>query len=147
MDARAQRTIAAVEAMYRDQDFSRIASVVTPDLVVDWSNSVGPYNGVYRGLDEARGFLESFSEAFAEVEWRASDPIQVGDRLALQGNVTTLGRGSGVTSTGRGGQAWVFDDHPFYVLLDLAVGGTYGGEPDSSTPFPRSLLVDYVPLR
>jgi beta-glucanase (GH16 family) len=44
------------------------------------------------------------------------------------------------------GMSWVFDGHPFFVLLDLAVGGNYGGEPDATTVFPQRLLVDYVRL-
>ncbi|HEX8954556.1 MAG TPA: glycoside hydrolase family 16 protein [Polyangia bacterium] len=38
---------------------------------------------------------------------------------------------------------WVFD-HPFGVILDLAVGGGYVGSPDATTTFPQTLLVDYV---
>jgi len=38
---------------------------------------------------------------------------------------------------------WVFE-HPFFVLLNLAVGGAWPGNPDASTPFPRQMLVDYV---
>jgi len=38
---------------------------------------------------------------------------------------------------------WAFD-HPFFIILNLAVGGTYLGPPDGSTPFPQALLVDYV---
>lgn len=38
---------------------------------------------------------------------------------------------------------WVFD-HPFYLLLNLAVGGNWPGSPDESTVFPQSLVVDYV---
>jgi beta-glucanase (GH16 family) len=38
---------------------------------------------------------------------------------------------------------WVFD-HPFYIILNLAVGGTYVGSPDASTTFPQTLLVDWV---
>jgi beta-glucanase (GH16 family) len=41
------------------------------------------------------------------------------------------------------GSSWVFN-HPFFVVLDLAVGGHYVGSPDSSTVFPQDLLVDYV---
>jgi len=33
---------------------------------------------------------------------------------------------------------------PFYMILNLAVGGNWPGSPDSSTPFPSLLLVDYV---
>ena len=41
------------------------------------------------------------------------------------------------------GQQWPFD-HPFYLLLNLAVGGTWPGPPDSGTPLPARMLVDYV---
>lgn len=41
------------------------------------------------------------------------------------------------------GTQWVYD-HPFGIILDLAVGGTYVGSPDASTMFPQTLLVDYV---
>ncbi|MCT2582818.1 glycoside hydrolase family 16 protein [Actinophytocola gossypii] len=42
-----------------------------------------------------------------------------------------------------GGQRWVFD-HPFYLILNLAVGGYWPGDPDASTPFPNTLVIDYV---
>ncbi|MDF7798281.1 glycoside hydrolase family 16 protein [Pontiellaceae bacterium B1224] len=38
---------------------------------------------------------------------------------------------------------WVFD-HPFFFLLNLAVGGQWPGYPDSTTVFPQQMLVDYV---
>ncbi|MCP2327141.1 beta-glucanase (GH16 family) [Hamadaea flava] len=38
---------------------------------------------------------------------------------------------------------WVYD-HPFYVILNLAVGGDWPGSPDATTPFPAQMLVDYV---
>ena len=41
------------------------------------------------------------------------------------------------------GAAWVFQ-HNFFVLFDLAVGGYWPGNPDSSTVFPQKMLVDYV---
>jgi len=42
-----------------------------------------------------------------------------------------------------GGRQWVFD-HPFFIILNLAVGGYWPGDPDGSTPFPNTLTVDYV---
>ncbi|MFJ8923103.1 ricin-type beta-trefoil lectin domain protein [Streptomyces sp. NPDC102415] len=42
-----------------------------------------------------------------------------------------------------GGRQWVFDK-PFFVILNLAVGGYWPGDPDASTSFPQQLLVDYV---
>ncbi|HEY6946419.1 MAG TPA: glycoside hydrolase family 16 protein [Candidatus Acidoferrum sp.] len=41
------------------------------------------------------------------------------------------------------GGTWVFD-HPFFLLLNVAVGGTWPGSPDNTTVFPQQMLVDYV---
>jgi beta-glucanase (GH16 family) len=38
---------------------------------------------------------------------------------------------------------WVFD-HPFFIIVNVAVGGGYPGNPDSTTTFPQLLTVDYV---
>jgi len=38
---------------------------------------------------------------------------------------------------------WVFD-RPFYIVLNLAVGGSFVGSPNSETSFPQTMLVDYV---
>ena len=35
-------------------------------------------------------------------------------------------------------------DQPFFVIMNLAVGGTFPGSPNSSTPFPGDMQVDYV---
>lgn len=50
------------------------------------------------------------------------------------------------------GHVWVFDEpfnrpgepHPFYLLLNLAVGGSWPGSPDASTVFPAKMLIDWV---
>jgi beta-glucanase (GH16 family) len=41
------------------------------------------------------------------------------------------------------GNKWVYD-HPFFVILNLAVGGDWPGSPDSGTSFPQTMTVDYV---
>jgi beta-glucanase (GH16 family) len=38
---------------------------------------------------------------------------------------------------------WIYD-HPFYLILNLAVGGDFPGPPNAATPFPSRMLVDYV---
>jgi hypothetical protein len=40
---------------------------------------------------------------------------------------------------------WVFD-HPFFMLLNVAVGGNFGGAVGSDTTFPQAMTVDYVRL-
>jgi len=42
-----------------------------------------------------------------------------------------------------GGTTWVFD-HPFFLLLNVAVGGGWPGDPDGTTTFPQQMTVDYV---
>ena len=39
---------------------------------------------------------------------------------------------------------WVFNDRPFYMLINLAVGGSFVGNPNTETEFPQTMLVDYV---
>ena len=41
------------------------------------------------------------------------------------------------------GARWVFD-HPFFVILNVAVGGHWPGYPDETTTFPQEMVVDYV---
>ncbi len=41
------------------------------------------------------------------------------------------------------GKRWVFD-HPFFIILNVAVGGDFPGSPGASTIFPQRMLVDYV---
>jgi beta-glucanase (GH16 family) len=41
------------------------------------------------------------------------------------------------------GAKWVYD-HPFFILLNVAVGGEWPGNPDATSIFPQAMLVDYV---
>ncbi len=41
------------------------------------------------------------------------------------------------------GRKWVYD-HPFFLLVNLAIGGYWPGYPDETTTFPQQFLVDYV---
>lgn len=78
------------------------------------------------------GFDEGF-HVFA-VEWDPGRISWLVDDVAYKSirSPTVVGRGS-----------WVFD-HPFFILLNVAVGGGFVGDPDASTTFPQTMLVDYV---
>lgn len=41
------------------------------------------------------------------------------------------------------GTVWAFD-RPFFLILNVAVGGDWPGNPDTSTVFPQTMQVDYV---
>jgi beta-glucanase (GH16 family) len=38
---------------------------------------------------------------------------------------------------------WVYD-HPFFMILNVAVGGDFLGYPSELTPFPQRMTIDYV---
>lgn len=40
--------------------------------------------------------------------------------------------------------AWIFNDRPFYIILNVAIGGNLPGNPNAETEFPQSMIVDYV---
>jgi beta-glucanase (GH16 family) len=48
-----------------------------------------------------------------------------------------------VTNDNGGPSSWPFDC-PFYIILNLAVGGGWVGPPGPSTPFPATMEIDYV---
>jgi len=41
------------------------------------------------------------------------------------------------------GASWVYD-HDFFLLMNVAVGGNWPGNPDETTEFPQEMIVDYV---
>ncbi|MFD9942780.1 RICIN domain-containing protein [Nonomuraea sp. NPDC059023] len=47
------------------------------------------------------------------------------------------------TPASLGGNRWVFD-HPFFMIMNVAVGGHWPGYPDATTTFPQTMTVDYV---
>lgn len=96
------------------------------------------------GYSGARGISAAYSMPgggrFADdfhiyaVEWRPQE-IQ----FLVDGNLyaTVL-----PTSLPRGAR-WVFD-HPFFIILNVAVGGGWPGNPDATTTFPQTMEIDYV---
>jgi beta-glucanase (GH16 family) len=41
------------------------------------------------------------------------------------------------------GGPWVYD-HDFFMIMNVAVGGQWPGNPDGTTTFPQEMRVDYV---
>ncbi len=81
----------------------------------------------------ARGSFDEAFHVFA-VDWDSSSITWSVDGIAYR----TVERGDLPT-----GAPWVFD-HPFFVILNVAVGGNYVGGPSTSTSFPQTMTIDYV---
>jgi beta-glucanase (GH16 family) len=41
------------------------------------------------------------------------------------------------------GTEWVYN-HEFFLLLNVAVGGNYVGDPSDNSRFPQTMIIDYV---
>lgn len=98
----------------------------------------GPQAGVSRGyaLTTTLRSRESLAEGYHVygVEWTPGEivftldgiPYSTRTRASLPARAT-----------------WPFDK-PFFLILTLAVGGTWPGAPDASTPFPATMRVDWI---
>ncbi|MEV7085731.1 family 16 glycosylhydrolase [Streptomyces sp. NPDC093085] len=82
-------------------------------------------------LPNGQAFADDF-HTFA-VDW-APDAIT----WSVDGNVYQRR-----TPADLGGRSWVFNK-PFFLILNLAVGGYWPGDPDGGTAFPNQLVIDYV---
>jgi beta-glucanase (GH16 family) len=81
---------------------------------------------------------QRIADAFHEfaVEWDR-DPAEI--RWYVDGQLYQTRRPADLPS----GARWAFD-HPFFLLLNLAVGGRWPGNPDATTELPQTMKVDYV---
>jgi thiamine-phosphate pyrophosphorylase len=105
-----EAAVRALEATWRTRDFEALERFAAPDLVLDWSASMSPNRGVYRGLDAARGLFESVLDAFSETTWHAFGLVSLGERLAMEGRFRIRGSSSGVETAAVGGQLWTFEE-------------------------------------
>jgi len=68
------------------------------------------------------------------IEWEPGEiRFYLDDHLYFTGTKASLSAG----------KKWV-SDHPFFLILNVAVGGDWPGAPDATTVFPQKMLVDYV---
>lgn len=78
---------------------------------MDWSNSIGPLRGVYRGRTEVLEFWQSFLEAWDEVRWDPQEFIEVDEaRLIVVNRVRMRGKRSGADVEAIGVQLWTITD-------------------------------------
>ncbi|MFC9330687.1 ricin-type beta-trefoil lectin domain protein [Kitasatospora sp. NPDC057015] len=82
-------------------------------------------------LPDGRAFADDF-HVFA-VDWSPTAITWSVDGVAYETR----------TPADAAGHTWVFG-HPFFLVLNLAVGGDWPGSPDGSTSLPQTMTVDYV---
>lgn len=73
-----------------------------------------------------------------------ADDFHVFDLVWNANEFTWFVDGKQYASTSISGEEFSEFHHPFFILLNLAVGGANAGRPDETTSFPKSMLVDWV---
>jgi len=119
------------------------ASAGQTPLGYDWI--AGSVHGGSSGSTELNGTQSYHPSGFSAAAWHTYGMIWTKGQIQFYvddpSNVyTTFTSASGSFTAA----TWPFDQGPQFVILNLAVGGTWPGNPDSTTVFPSTMLVDYV---
>ena len=97
--------------LFNRKDIARVLDAVADDFELDWSNSIGPLKGVYKGRDGALELWESFLDAWDQVRWDPQEIIEVDEaRVILVNHVRMRGGGSGVDVEATAAQLWTITD-------------------------------------
>jgi ketosteroid isomerase-like protein len=90
----------------------RLALEDTADeFEMDWSNSVGPLKGVYRGAEQVNEVFQSFREVWDRLRWDVQEVIDLeGGRVLIVNRVRMRGRTSHVEVEATGIQVWTIRD-------------------------------------
>lgn len=98
-----------------------------------WPNNAYTGNSTVTGIDYSQGFHDYV------VEW---DPNQI--RWYLDGVLFgTINSSQWFSSSAPGNPRAPFD-MPFHLLVNVAVGGNFPGDPNGSAQYPQTLEVDYI---
>ena len=106
-----------VEAFNR-VDTDAVVDSLTDDFEFDFSNSRGPLSGVHRGREEMRGFLTSFAEAWASLEFDPDAEVsELPDGRVLTVNTfRARGHESGIQVGASGASIWTVRDGQIAAL-------------------------------
>ncbi len=101
---------AAIAAM-AEGDVERLVERFAPDAVADWSNSLAPYRGIYRGREElARGWRENLLAIFEDVHVEADRIERVSEGVIVVGSHLRARGREGIEVDAHGGQLWRLQD-------------------------------------
>jgi beta-glucanase (GH16 family) len=96
--------------------------------------------------DEENGSEQYHPSGFSAAAWHTYGMIWTKGEIQYYVDDPTTGIYATFKSTDSAWSPtpWPFDQGPQFIILNLAVGGTWPGSPDSTTVFPGNMLVDYV---
>src|SRR3954470_18306529 len=96
-------TIDLFNAGQIDQALERVSD----EFEMDWSNSLGPLKGIYRGRQRVLELWDSFLDAWETVRWEPQEIIDVdGTHVLVINHLQMRGRESGVEVDATGAHLW-----------------------------------------
>jgi ketosteroid isomerase-like protein len=98
----------AIDAFNR-HDTEAILAMGSEDFVYDWTRSIAPNRGIYRGLDGIVEFVEDQWSAFEEIRIEPSEFLARGCHVVVPATVHGRGRG-GVAVSANSAQLFTFED-------------------------------------
>jgi ketosteroid isomerase-like protein len=98
-----------VNDLFNAKEIEQALDLVDDDLEMDWTNTICPLKGVYRGREGVVELWKSFLDAWESVRWDPEEVIEVDEsRLIVVNHVRMRGRGSGVEVDAKAAQLWTF---------------------------------------
>ena len=119
----------------------RVNAAKTPD----WNE--GSIHGIGFTGDSGLGTIVNFPSGQTAAEWHTYGMIWSKGLVAYYIDDPSRPYVTYTASnlTGLSGAVWPFDaGQSSFIILNLAIGGNWPGAPNSTTPFPGEMLVDYV---
>jgi ketosteroid isomerase-like protein len=95
------------EKSWASRDLDAALDCVHDDLEFDWSDSMGPFVGTYRGRDGLTRFWTEMLEAWEHFSPEIQEVFDCGpQRLITLDVVRARGKGSGIDMEARGAMLW-----------------------------------------
>jgi ketosteroid isomerase-like protein len=99
------------EKSWARRDLDGALECVHDDLEFDWSDSMGPFMGTYKGRDGLTRFWTDMLEAWEQFSPEIEDVFECGpERLITLDVVRARGKGSGIDMEARGAMLWTVHD-------------------------------------
>ena len=127
---------------FNRRDPDAISEDMHPDFELDFSGSVGPDRGVYRGPDGMSRLWRRYWESFESISIEPEEMIEAGDHVIALVRARGRGLGSGIETEARGPHLWTFkEEKVIRFTLYQEVGeameaalGSEGSGADSTDP-------------
>ena len=112
LDEMSQQNVEVVKRSiiaYNGRDVETLRSIYHPDLELDWSESHGPLQGIYRGRDQVIAMVQDFHDTFQAVELEPERFVDRGNAIVVPNVARLVGR-EGVETTAGGALSFHVED-------------------------------------